>query len=441
MPGEASARANEWVHKLTSGARSFTDRLRSQAGVDVREIIDPDGESVASLVDGEMSAGAAALALPIDLITFETWILGHLGDRDELDLDVNIHQEIFFNLGAWVGETLRMRHGGFWLFASDDPHSWRLGFSKILLEIAPHVFAERLLRSGPGMGRRLLSEVERIRLLHEQQAEADGGKPKDKYAPQHYARLHTVPLAQFMVLDAARTVALWTAQPAAKLRAAVAAEGKKLPPQNAPVLQKIDEALAKLAGDKPAGEQAQDRGLYEAIAQICGLRRATAPVAVDIMEKVVLPALHMGIPDKFPPLGDDDLANLKKGTDLFAVMVDVVPFKHPAPENGFLGAFAPEEMSTPYADRLSLELGKGDWVALAPARLRSMLEHFEPNKLLLAFEKFVDYAGKQPGAPRSSDASRALAESTARALVDLRGVMGALGEGMQLVFRLLPPPG
>lgn len=426
--------------EIVAGASSFADKVRSQAGVDVRELIDPDGDAVSSLVDVEGSAGAAALALPIDVITFDSWVLGNIGDRDELDLDVGSHKDLWFGFGCWIGEAMRMRHGGFWLMPADDPATWRLGFSKILLEIAPHTFAERLLRAGQGMTRRLLSELERIRQLHEDQADAEGGKPKDRYAPQHYARLHTVPLAQWMVLDMAKISTAWGKQNAGELRELLATEGKKLPPQNAPILAKIDEALAKLEPDKPAMAQTTDRGLYEAAAQILGLKRATAPVAVDVLEKIVLPALHMGIPDKFPPLGDDDLANIKKGNDLFAVMVDVVPFAHQAQEGGFLSTFSAEDMTTPYADRQNLELGKGDWVGVNPARLRAMVEKFDANKLLLTFEKFVDYVTKQPNAPRLKDVGRALAESSARALLDLRAAVMSLAQGHLLVFRLLPPP-
>ena len=440
MSEAPKARGDEAMGKLVAGASSFADRVRAQAGVDVRELIDPEGESVSSLVDVEGSAGAAALALPIDVITFDSWVLGNIGDRDELDLDVGAHRDLWFAFGAWIGETLRMRHGGFWLLPSEDPASWRLGFSKILLEIAPHVFAERLLRAGQGMTRRMLAEIERIRGLHDEQADTDGGKAKDRYAPQHYARLHTVPLAQWMVLDIARISAAWSKETTGKLRALVAEEGKKLPPQNAPILVKVDEALGKLEADKPAATQVGDRGLYEAVAQIVGLRRATAPVAVDILEKIVLPALHMGVPDKFPPLGDDDLASIKKGTDLFAVMVDVVPYVHQTQEGGFLSAFTAEDMTTPYPDRGNLELGKGDWVGINATRIRPMLEKLDANKLLLAFERFVEYVGKQPGVPRLGDVGRALAESTARCLMDLRAAVTSLGEGKLLVFRLLPPP-
>jgi hypothetical protein len=148
----------------------------------------------------------------------------------------------------------------------------------------------------------------------------------------------------------------------------------------------------------------------------------------------------MGIPTAFPPLGPDDIENIKKGNDLFAIMVDVVPYAHQAQEGGFLGTFTTEDMSTPYPDRRDLELGRGDWVAVNAARLRPMLERFDPNKLLLSFEKFVEYASRQPGVPRLADASRALAETSARAILDIKGAVQAATEGKVLLFRLLPPP-
>ena len=438
----SAPKVEEILSRLAAGSKSFQDRARSGAAIDLRELLDPEGDAVASLVDGEASAGAAALALPMDLITFETWVLGHIGDRDELDLDVGSHKDLWFQFGAWIGETLRLRHGGFWLLGGEDPMGWRLGFSKVLLEIAPHTFAEKLLRAGQGLGRRLLSEIERLRQTHEQQAEADGGRAKERYAPMHYARLHSVPLAQWMVLDMARLQQLWGKSPAAELRRVVTEEGKKLPPQNAPVLAKVDEALSALDGSKPALEQAPDRGLYEAVAQVIGMRRATAPLAIDVVEKMVFPALHMGIPTQCPPLDEDDLGSIKKGTDLFAVFIDVVPFAHKAEEGGFLGSFAPSDMTTPYPDRHNLELGKGDWVGVNPTKLLPILAKFDPNKLLLSYEKFVDHVGKQPGVPRLPDAGRALAETTARAILDFQGVVAEsqAKPGRLLVFRLLPPP-
>lgn len=437
----AKEKIEEALAKVASAARSFAGRARSQAGVNLRELIDPDGAAVASLVDVEHSAGAAALALPMDLITFETWLLGHLGDRDELDLDVGAHKNLWFGLGCWIAEALKERHGGFWLIAGEDPRAWRIGFSKILLEVAPHLFAEKLLRSGQGCAKRMVGEIERIRQQHEQADEAEGGQARDKYGPQHYARLHTVPLAQWMAMDAGRLKAAWSDKTTGELMQLVVEAGKRLPPQNAPVIEKVVEMLGRLEGDKPAAGQVGDRGLYEAIAQIVAMKRATAPIAVDVLEKVVLPAAHVGTPDKFPPLGDDDVMNIRKGMELFAVFVDVCPYVHPAEEGGFLNEFSPKDMSTPYPDRHNLEIGKGDWVALNPARLRPLLEKFDPKRLLATYDRFLKYLEDQPNVPRLRETGRPLAETAARALADLRACVLAAGEpGSALVFRLLPPP-
>jgi hypothetical protein len=172
------------------------------------------------------------------------------------------------------------------------------------------------------------------------------------------------------------------------------------------------------------------------------MRRVSQPLAVDVMEKLVVPALHMGVPDKFPPLGTDDVEAVKKGQDLFAVMVDVVPFAHQAEDGGFLGAFAPSDLGTPYPDRSDLQIGKGDWVMINPARLKPLLDSFDPNKLLASFDKFVEYVQAYPGVPKLKDVNRGLAETAARALAELKAcVVATQPQGSALVFRLLPPPG
>jgi hypothetical protein len=427
--------------QMAAAAKDFATRLRGEAGIDMAEMIDPEGEAVSSLVDVEGSAGAASLAMPIDLITFETWMLGQIGDREELDLDVNTHHALWLGLGAWVAETVRERHGAFWLIGGEDPRAWRMGFAKVLLEVQPHVFAERLLRSGQGCAKRLIAEIERIRQQHEAADAAEGGKAKDKYQPQHYARLHSVPLAQWMVFDLGRLHGAWSQAPAGELVKLVTEAGKKIPPQNAPIVEQVVAALGKLDPAQPAAPHVNDRHLFEAVAQITSMRRVTAPLAVDVLEKLVLPALHMGAPEKFPPLGDDDLAAIKNGNDLFAVMVDVVPFAHQAEEGGFLGTFAPTDLGTPYPDRSDLQIGKGDWVMVNPARLKPLIDAYDPQKLLAAFDNFVTYVYSQPDVPRQKEISRGLAETAARALAELKACVAVAGtQGSALVFRLLPPP-
>ena len=551
---QAKERFEKAMTELREGAYRFSSRARGQSELIIEELIDPEGETVASLaeVEGESSVGALALAQSLELITFDTWLFGQIGDKDELDLKAEEHWEVWFSFGSWIGETMRRRHGGHWLLMGDDPHQWRMGFSKIFLEIAPFVFAEQLLRMGSGATKKMVTEVERIRLLHEpepsimaqlpfqaekaeihpqvapmldeiarflsesdhiklveltghvdetdagtdearealaiQRAEAvkaalverridakrlatkseGANKPRaegdanrdanrrvefnvakadarqllDRFLAQHYIRLHTVPLGQWMSMDFANLAKLWNEAPCEQLIAELKEKGPRLGPQNAQIVDQVVAALSRAKQDQPIAKQTGDRGLFEAIAQIVALRRATAPVAIDILERVVMPAMHVGMPDKFPPLDEDDLANLRKGIEMFAFFVEVIPHKFQADDEGFLGTIPHEQLTTPYADRSTLEIGKGDWVVVNPAHFVPMLTEFDPQKLLEKYDDFVKYVRTLPEAPNRRDDGRMLAETAIRALADLKACVATAAQNQDaLLFRLLPPPG
>jgi hypothetical protein len=438
----ARERFERAMTELREGAYRFASRARSQSELIIEELIDPEGETVGSIADVEGDQGAVALAQSLELITFDTWLFGQIGDKDQLDLKQEEHWEVWFSFGAWIGETMRRRHGGHWILLGDDPHTWRVGFSKLFLEVAPFVFAEQLLRMGSGATRKMVTEIERVRMQHEEQRQRDNDRSLDRFAAQHYIRLHTVPLGHWMAMDFQLLAKLWNEEPVAKLIEAVRELGPRLGPGNTQVIEQITQALSGAKQDVPVMQQTQDRGLFEAIAQLVSLRGATAPVAIDILERIVMPALHVGTPETFPPLDEDDLANLHKGIELFAFFVEVNPHKFQADDEGFLGTIAHEQLSTPYADRNTLEIGKGDWVVVNPAHFAPMLAEFDPQKMLDKYDEFVKYVASVPDAPRRRDDGRMLAETAARALADLKQcVATAIQIKGALVFRLLPPPG
>ena len=150
----AQERFERAMNELREGAYKFSSNVRTQAELIVEELVDPEGECVELLAEVEGDTGALALSMPLELITFDTWLYGQIGDKEELDLKDEAHWDIWFTYGAWIGETMRRRHGGHWMLLGDDPHTWRIGFSKIFLEIAPFVFSEQLLRMGSGASRR-----------------------------------------------------------------------------------------------------------------------------------------------------------------------------------------------------------------------------------------------------------------------------------------------
>ena len=438
---EVRERYEAAIERIREGSYRFSSKLRGQAGIILEELVDPDGDAVQSLADIEGDVGALALAVPIDMITCETWLLGQIGDREQLDLDVGSHEELWFNFGAWIGEMLRLRHGGHWLIRGDSPGDWRLGFSKIMLEVIPWSFAEQLLRSGSGCVKRMLAEVERLRLRHQEQKEKNGGNEIDRFTADHYVRLHTIPLGQWMVMDLRLIHRLWSQATAKDLIKEVKKAGKRLGEDNAPVVAQVVEALTKADGQKPIASQTSDRGLFEAVAQMVALRRTAPPIAVDILEKLVLPSMHIGVPERFPPLDDEEFAALRKGAEMFAVFVDVIPHKYRADDEGLLGSIGQDELSSPYGSEGGLDVGKGDWVVVNPSRFKTMLLDFDSKRLLAKYDDFVKYLRSNPKAPRRRDDGRYLAEMAVRALADLKACVVFAGkENYELLFRLLPPP-
>ncbi|HTM19535.1 MAG TPA: hypothetical protein VL172_03475, partial [Kofleriaceae bacterium] len=235
----ARERVDKAIVELREGSFRFASKARGQAALILEELIDPEGEAVMTLADIEGDAGALALALPLDLITFETWLLGQIGDQEELDLKTSSHWETWFNYGSWIGETMRRRHGGHWLILGDDPKTWRLGFSKILLEIAPHAFAEQLLRMGQGGARRMVSELERLRQMHEEQKAKDKDQEIDRFTAQHYVRMHTMPLGQWMVMDLELLARLWNRAAARDLAKEVRKAGKRIEAHSGEVVERV----------------------------------------------------------------------------------------------------------------------------------------------------------------------------------------------------------
>jgi hypothetical protein len=155
-----------------------------------------------------------------------------------------------------------------------------------------------------------------------------------------------------------------------------------------------------------------------------------------------MPALHVGVPEKFPPLDADDIGNLNKGIEMFAFFVEVNPHKFQADDEGFLATIPHDQLTTPYADRNVLEIGKGDWVVVNPSHFIPMLKDFEPQALLEKFDEFVTYVKTIPEAPNRRDDGRMLAETAVRALADLKICVATAAQNNDaLLFRLLPPPG
>jgi hypothetical protein len=251
-----------------------------------------------------------------------------------------------------------------------------------------------------------------------------------------------MPLGQWMVMDFQYLDQYWNKSNVPDLVAEIVKQGERLGPGNQEVVTKVTEALEKADQEKPLGVQTGDRGLFEAIAQIVALRRTTSPIAMDILESLVMPTIHIGLPENFPELDEEDISKMHKGIELFALFVDIVPHQHQAWDGGFLGTIPNEDLATPYRDKTKLEVGKGDWVIVNPKSFVEMLTDYSPEKLLEKYDAFVKHVSADENAPKRRDDGRILADTVARAVAEVKACVDlAAEEGKVLMFRLLPPPG
>src|SRR6185295_18497737 len=85
----------------------------------------------------------------------------------------------------------------------------------------------------------------------------------DRFLAQHYIRLHTVPLGQWMSMDFARLAKLWNEEPVEKLIEAIKESGPRLGPSNTQIVEQVCAALGRANQTAPVAKQTNDRGLFE----------------------------------------------------------------------------------------------------------------------------------------------------------------------------------
>ena len=103
---QAKERFERAMTELREGAYRFASRARGQSELIIEELIDPEGDTVLGLAEAEGDQGAIALAQSLELITFDTWLFGQIGDKEELDLKDETHWETWFNSVSYTHLTL-----------------------------------------------------------------------------------------------------------------------------------------------------------------------------------------------------------------------------------------------------------------------------------------------------------------------------------------------
>jgi hypothetical protein len=198
--------------------------------------------------------------------------------------------------------------------------------------------------------------------------------------------------------------------------------------------QQIVGTLQRLPAEGPVVAAAElAPRLPELVAHLFGTKGATGAAPEEFWIEVAMPLLHIGVPANFPPLEAEELEAFKQGADPLALFLDVVPHQFPAPDEGLLGTFAPDDIQLVHpgfenVGRLRLAKVNRD-------RVKPLLDAFDPAKTKDALARFTEYVEKSAGqkAAQSREAQQILDAS----LVLLGDLKKALAEPGDLAFRRL----
>jgi hypothetical protein len=343
------------------------------------------------------------------------------------------HQAVALGLATLLADRLISAHGAFWFPNRESPEGAMLGFPEALIVLSPYAaVADALSHSNLGQ-------------LEATQGQIRQAIGQAKFAPRaasaapvrlnagDYARLFDAGFVQLVLLDLEKTKTAWDSPPERlihDLKDALGRLGEELPAQaRAQLESQLVGSLGRLVPGKPVRSQSDGAArLLELLGHLFGAVDGSGSAPEEFWSEVVIPLAFIGAPDRFPPLGDAELAATNEGADLLAMWIDLVPFATPAPEEGLLGAFEPNQITLP-----TPELGQSGTPRLlqvVPGPLAQALATFDPHAIRTAMGRFAESALKQGGkAPVLAKDSEEMLEAALSLLGDARRLAGALIPG------------
>lgn len=346
------------------------------------------------------------------------------------------HTGVAVMVAAALAGRLSRDLGAFWFPHRATLEGAALGFPEAMMVVSPlEVTLQALSRARLA----LLDDVARDLKNAIAEARGRGGVSSGEGAlgPDDYRRLLDPALAQFVCLDPAKAREARETTPTAETRELERAFGKL--PKEMPkemkqsMRQQILGALGQLDAGKPLQEQAEAAPqLLELLALVHGVVEETGFAPAEFWQGVLLPLLHIGAADAFPPLDDDELQAVRQGADPLLLYVESVPFKVPTEdEDGLLGVFPPEEVSL--IDECFEGISAPRLLRLPLAPLEKARAGFDPPKVRAAVEKFTAYALEQAGTPAppgpAAGGPPALLDVGLRLLADLELVIQKAASG------------
>lgn len=334
------------------------------------------------------------------------------------------HQNLAFMIAAALAERLCRDLGGFWFQNRGTPEGAALGFSSGIIVFSPFGAAiQALARSQLSLLETTTAELRGAVT----QARNAAGPEAQALGPADYQRLFDPGFLQFVRLDPAALKATLATPPdvlARELTDGFARLPKNVPAEvKEPMRKQVVGALRKLEAGKPIGEQAA-RGpqLLELMVMMKAAQDGSGFAPVELWEEVLMPLLHIGPTETFPPLDEDDKEGWQQVNEPVLLYVDALPFQVPAAdEDGLLGVFPVEEVS---ALDDSLANVQGRIVRLGTAALQAPLARFDVGAIRAAVDRFrahgeakfgaLPQPERQPGQPGLLDIGLALLSDLAR---------------------------
>ncbi len=393
-------------------------------------------------VDAAVSQVLAAIAQvdgkPLDALaapwaTVEKSIVKLLGGP--FDVRREDHQVIALGLSGVFAQRLNADHGAFWFPYRESPEQASLGFPEALIMLSPFGAVIDALRSAKLDS---LAEVQKDLRTALAQVKFSGAATK-RLSPEDYMRLFDPAFAQFIAIDTAKAKQTWALAPervASELRDAIGRAARLTPEVKKQMEQQLVTALTRLEPGKPLLTQAtRAPRILEMMGVLFGAVSNTGAAAEEFWSEVVMPLLHIGAPATFPPLDDEELALAKQGVDPLFLFVDLVPYQFKAAEEGLVGAFAGESLSTPdpaFDGVPQLRLIRVKTDAIKPA-----LDAFDGTKTREAIARFGAEVAKEvgpvPAAPGAEEAKMML-DAALSVLGELKTVVAS---GKDVYFRRL----
>lgn len=337
------------------------------------------------------------------------------------------HQALALGLAGAFAARMAMEHQAFWFPNRDSPEGATLGFPDAIIMLSPFgAVMDAMVQGKLALLDKLAGDIRgslaQVRFNPTAAISLGGSQPK--LGPADYQRLFDPGFLQFVVLDPAKAKDAFEAKPEVLAREVKDALGRTQPPLPQEARQQFEGqivmSLQRLEPGKSLADQVERAPrMVELMAHLAATAGGTGCAPEEFWAEIVLPLLFIGVPQQFPPLDDEELEAYKKGIEPLALFVDVVPHAHQAPEEGLLGIFDVQDIGLPHPS--FAKVGALRLIQINPARIKGLLEQFDPEKMVDAVKRFTQHLAEKSGKPaEESPQGKEMMQAAMMLLSDLK---------------------